>query len=77
METIIYLTAGPLFLISIITHLYIRFGLRREYNTDLDDYYWEFEDRQPALVKYNKWSRLTFIVAVLSALMLFIAAVVI
>ena len=75
MDVVIYIIAGPLFLISICGHIYVKVWMKREYDSDLDDYYYEFEDRHPALAGYNKWSQITFAGAALSALVLFIAAV--
>ncbi|HUW19798.1 MAG TPA: hypothetical protein VMW16_10900 [Sedimentisphaerales bacterium] len=75
MDTIIYLIAGPLFLISAAAHLYVKIRLRPGPGSDLDDYYHEFEDRHPDYAKYLKWSKITFAAVVISILLLFIAAV--
>jgi len=76
MNTILYIIAGPLFLISIAGYFFVRFRLRPKEDSDLDDYYWEFEDQHPGLVKYTKWSKITFAAAVIAALLLFLAAVI-
>ena len=76
MNAILYIIAGPLFLVSFIGYLYVQVRLRREYNEDLDDVYYEFEDQHPGLAKFNKWSRITLTAAVISALMLFMAMVI-
>jgi len=76
MDTIVYIIAGPLFLISLGAHLYIRIRLRPRDSSDLDDYYYEFEDQHPAYAKYIKWSRITFTAAVIAALLLFLATVI-
>jgi hypothetical protein len=75
MDTIIYIIAGPLFLISFAAHLYVRVCLRPKKDSDLDDYYYEFEDEHPAYAKYTKWSQITFSAAAVAALLLFIAVV--
>jgi hypothetical protein len=75
MDIILYSIAGPLFLISLAAHLYVRLRLRPKGGSDLDDYYYEFEDRHPAYARYLKWSRITFSAAVIAMLLLFIAAV--
>jgi len=75
MRRILYLIGGPLFLISIVAHLYVKLRLRNQYNSDLDDYYYEFEDKHPGLAKYTKWSQITFILVAIAALLLFVAAV--
>jgi hypothetical protein len=53
----------------------VKIRLRPKDNSDLEDYYYEFEDQHPEYANYLKWSRITFIAAVVGALLLFIAAV--
>ena len=76
MDTILYIISGPLFLISLAAHLYVRVRLRPKNDSDLDDYYHEFEDQHPDYARYIKWSQITFAGAVLGALLLFIATVI-
>jgi len=76
MDAVLYIIAGPLFLISIAAHLYVKLRLRPKENSGLEDYYHEFEDQQPDFVRYEQWSRITFIAAAVGALLLFIAAVI-
>ncbi|MBA7474146.1 hypothetical protein ES707_09494 [subsurface metagenome] len=76
MDAVLYIIAGPLFLISIAAHLYVKLRLRPKENSGLEDYYYEFEDQQPDFERYEKWSRITFIAAAAGALLLFIAAVI-
>lgn len=76
MDTILYIISGPLFLISLAAHLYVKLRLRPKDNSDLDDYYHEFEDQHPDYARYTKWSRITFSAAVIAVLLLFIAAVI-
>jgi hypothetical protein len=73
MDTILYIISGPLFLISLAAHLYVRIRLRPKNNSDLDDYYYEFEERHPAYAKYAKWSKITFAAIAIATLLLFIA----
>jgi hypothetical protein len=75
-NTILYIIAGPMFIASFSAHLYLSRKLKKEYDSDLDDYYHEFEDHHPGLIKYNKWSKITFALTALSALLLFLAAVI-
>jgi len=72
MDTILYIIAGPLFLISLIAHVIVRIRLLPR-DDDLDDYYYEFEDAHPVYAKYLKWSKITFTGVVISLLLLFIA----
>ena len=76
MDVVLYIIAGPLFLISIAAHLYVKLRLRPKENSGLEDYYHEFEYQQPDFVRYEQWSRITFIAAAVGALLLFIAAVI-
>ncbi len=77
MDAVLYIIAGPLFLISIAAHFYVKLRLRPKEDLDSeDDYYYEFEDQQPDVARYMKWSRLTFAAAAVGALLLFIATVI-
>ncbi|HIJ70519.1 MAG TPA: hypothetical protein HPP87_04050 [Planctomycetes bacterium] len=73
MDAVIYLIAGPLFLISLVAHLYVKLRLRPRQGSDFDDYYHEFEGRHPDFARYEKWSQITFVTAVIAALLLFVA----
>ena len=74
MDTILYIIAAPLFIISIAGYIIVKLRLRPKDDSDLDDYYYEFEDQHPAYATYMKWSRITFAAACLAALLLLIAA---
>jgi hypothetical protein len=77
MRAILYIIAGPLFIISAAAHFYVKLRLRPKEDPDSqDDYYYEYEDEQPDVARYNKWSRITFAAAIVSVLLLFIAAVI-
>jgi hypothetical protein len=75
LDTFIYIIAAPLFLISIAAHIFVKIRLRPKDNSDLNDYYYEFEDQHPDYANYLKWSRITFAGAVVGVLLLFIALV--
>ena len=75
MILIIYLIAGPMFLISIIAHIWVKLRIRPGADSDLDEYHYEFEDHHPGFARYEKWSRITFVAAVISALCLFLGLV--
>ncbi len=76
MDAVLYIIAGPLFLLSIAAHLYVKIRLNPKDDSDLDEYYYEFEDQHPGYAKYLKWSKITFISTVVSVLLLFIAMVI-
>ena len=44
MDAVLYIISGPLFLISIAAHLYVKVRLRPKENLGLEDYYHEFEE---------------------------------
>ena len=75
MDTIVYIIAGPLFLIAICGYIVVNVRLRPKDGSDLDDYYHEFEEQHPAYGRYLKWSRITFTAAVVAALLLFLALI--
>ena len=76
MDTILCIIAGPLFVMSLAAHIYVKLRLRPKDDSDLDDYYYEFEDQHPAMARYTKWSRITFTAATIAALLLFLAFVI-
>ena len=69
-RALMVMVAGPVFLVSIAVYVYVQLRMKPDSN-ELDDYYWEVEDRHPGLAKYNQWSRITFAIAVIAALILF------
>lgn len=73
MDTVLYIVAGPLFLISIAAHFYVKLRLRPKED---EDCYYEFEDRQPDIARYARWSRITFAAATVAVLLLFVATVI-
>jgi len=73
-RTIICIIAGPVFLLALGAHIYIKLHFRIDKDSDFDDYYHEFEDSHPQLVQQKKWSQATFTIAAIAALLLFIAA---
>jgi hypothetical protein len=76
MDTILWIIAAPLFVISLTAHIYVKLRLNPKQDSDLDDYYYEFEDQHPGFAKYTKWSKITFTAVVISMLLLLIAAVI-
>ncbi|MCK5565817.1 MAG: hypothetical protein KAJ07_11275 [Planctomycetes bacterium] len=75
MIAIIYLISCPMFVLSLGAHLFVKLRLRPGKDSDLDDYYYEFEDQHPDMIRYAKWSRITFISTTIFALLLFAATV--
>ena len=69
------IVAGMLFLISIAGHFYVKLRLRPD-DSELDDYYHEFEDQAPGYAEYDKWLRITSIGVAVSMLLLFVAAMI-
>jgi hypothetical protein len=76
LDAVLYIIAGPLFLLSIAAHFYVKIRLNPKEDSDLDDYHYEFEEQHPGYAKYLKWSKITFISTVVSVLLLFIAMVI-
>lgn len=73
MSLLLIVIGGIGFLVSIIAHLYVKLHLRPKGESDIDDYYYEFEHTHPELVRYEKWSRITFSAVVISVLLVFAA----
>jgi hypothetical protein len=68
----IYVAGGFLFLGSLAAHIYARVRLRPRDDSDLDDYYHEFEDEHPEYARYTKWLRLTMAGAAAGLLLMFV-----
>lgn len=69
----IVLFSAPLFLVSVLAHIFVKIKMRPD--SDLDEYYHEFEDQHPQLAKYQKWSQITMAGAVIGALGLLLGLV--
>ncbi|MBN2316332.1 MAG: hypothetical protein JXM79_20555 [Sedimentisphaerales bacterium] len=75
MDVLLCIVGGLLFLFSTAAHVYVKLRLRPQ-DEDLDDIYYEFEDQQPEVIRYEKWSRITFTAATVGILLLFAAVVI-
>lgn len=73
MSILLYIIGGLGFMVSITAHLYVKLRLRPGDESDIDDYYHEFEHTNPDLAGYEKWSRITFSAVVISVLLVFVA----
>ncbi len=71
----LYIAGGFLFLLSSAVHLYVRVYLRPRGRSDLEDYYYEFEDQHPAYARYTRWLQISLGGAALGVLMLFLGTV--
>ena len=71
MAIILYLIAGPLFIISLIAHIYIKITMRPQPKDDLEEFY--YEEFHEGRDKYSKLTKLTFAGIALSILLIFIA----
>ncbi len=67
---------GLLFLGSMAAHVYARVRLRPSEDSDLDDYYHEFEDEHPEYARYSLWLNITMGGAALGMALLFAGIVV-
>jgi hypothetical protein len=74
-KVLMILFAGSLFFVSAAAHLYAKLRLRPRDDSDLDDYYHEFEDQHPGLARYNAWCRVTLTGVIIAMLLMFLAVV--
>ena len=72
---LLYAMGGFLFLGSVIAHIYVRVRLKPGPDSDLEDYYHEFEEHHPEYARYTKWLRITTSTAALGVLLLFLGIV--
>jgi len=71
----LYIAGGVLFVFSLLVHLYVRVRLRPREGSDLDDYYYEFEDQHPVYARYTRWLQISLGGAALGVLLLFVGMV--
>ena len=76
MDAVLYIIAGVLLLVSVAGHIYVKVRLRPGQDSDIDDYYHEFEHLHPAYAKYLKWSKITLAGVAISMVLLLLAAVI-
>lgn len=69
---LLYIAGGFLFLLSLIAHLYVRVRLRPRGKSDLDGYYYEFEDQHPVYARYTRWLQISLGGAAVGLLLLFL-----
>ncbi len=72
----LYIVGGFLFLASAAAHLYVRLRLRPREDSDLEDYYHEFEDQHPEYARYTRGLQITLGGAVLGILLMFVGAII-
>jgi len=72
---LLYMTGGCLFLLSLVAHLYVRVYLRPRDKSDLDDYYYEFEDQHPQYARYTRWLQISLGGAAAGMLLLFMGMI--
>lgn len=75
MKVMILLIGGLVFIASVTAHLYVKIKLRPKEDSEVDEIYWEFEDADPQLARYNKFSQITFAGIVIGTLLLFLSLV--
>lgn len=75
MFVIIPIIAGFLFLIFFCAYLYVQKYMRPKADSDIDEYYYEFEEQHPEYARYLKWSRITLGCSALCALLLFLSLI--
>ena len=71
-KIVLILIAGSCFLISSVAFIVVKITLRPKLDSDWQEVHWEFEDRDPALRRYQFWSRITFAAVIVSMLLLFV-----
>ncbi len=69
------IVGGVLFLVSLAAHFYVRVYLRPRGKSDLDDYYYEFEDQHPQYARYTRWLQISLAGAAVGMLLLFLGVI--
>ena len=71
MNMILYIIAGPLFIVSAVAHIYIKITMRPQPKDELEEFY--YEEFHEGRDKYSKLTKLTFAGMTLAILLIFIA----
>ena len=69
------IVAGCCFLLSAGAFLYVKIALRPKSDDSWEQTYWEFEEQDPDLKRYQLWNRIAFSAVVISMLLIFLATV--
>ncbi|MCK5000217.1 MAG: hypothetical protein KAS23_11800 [Anaerohalosphaera sp.] len=69
----ILIIAGPLFLIAAAAHIVVKIKMRPKADSDLDDCCCEFEHLNHDVARYEKFSRITYITAIIAIILLFLS----
>jgi hypothetical protein len=70
------LVAGTCFCISSAGYVFVKIILRPKQGGDWEENYWEFEEQDRSLVRYNLWCKITFSAVVISMLLWFITVMI-
>lgn len=73
MKLIILFAGSLVFVVSAAAYILVKIKLKPKQSREIEDVYWEFEESNPELARYNKWSRITFTGVVVGMIMLFAA----
>jgi len=73
MKIVLILISAPVFMMAAVVHIIIKVRLNTKNNPDIDDYYYEFEEQEPKLAAYKKYTSITFTIMIVAALLLFLA----
>ncbi len=69
---VIIIISGLLFVVSLVAYIIIRATMKPRVE-DLDDYYYEFEDQHPKVVRYESYKRVVITLAAIATLLLFVS----
>ncbi|OQA00361.1 MAG: hypothetical protein BWY69_01742 [Planctomycetes bacterium ADurb.Bin401] len=75
MKLIILFAGSLVFVVSASAYIFVKIKLKPKQSSEIEDVYWEFEESNPELAQYNKWSRITFAGVVVGMIMLFLSVV--
>ena len=73
MKIVLILVSVPVFFIAAVSHIIIRIKLNTKNNPDIDDYYYEFEEQEPKLAAYQKYTSITLGIMIVSVIVVFVA----
>ena len=72
LKLILILVSGTCFCVSSAGYLFVKIALRPKRGDGWEEEYWEFQEQDWSLARYNLWCKITFSAVIISMLLLFI-----
>ena len=75
MKLMLLFAGSLLFITSACAYIFVKLKLKPKQDSEIDEIYWEFEESNPQLARYQKRSKITFGGVVMGMILLFLSLV--